>query len=267
MQVLWCRGSLIEQYREVRPANSCTASRLRAQGVRGLGAGTGAGTGRRLEWAAARWTQVGGVLAMGLVLVQRRSRLPASPPHTPSSRCFTSSRRPSLLLLLHLPAWWVQTTLDVPDPPLRAVPPPPHPTPPTHTQPPPPLPPRLWRRRRCTSLAPCCTPLLFACSLHAPPPAPPLPWAFHAQMTLYVPGPVLRAGNNEVLLLELEHAPDRREGERAPWGGGLCGSVWFGSAATSEWGRGVGRGRGREEGGAPACLWGGVPGGPSYGPF
>ncbi|PSC67692.1 Beta-galactosidase 17 [Micractinium conductrix] len=31
------------------------------------------------------------------------------------------------------------------------------------------------------------------------------------QMTLYVPGPVLRAGNNEVLLLELEHAPDRRE--------------------------------------------------------
>ena len=40
-------------------------------------------------------------------------------------------------------------------------------------------------------------------------------------MALYVPGPVLREGENEVVLLEVESAPEQAEGRGAGWGG--CG--------------------------------------------
>ncbi len=33
------------------------------------------------------------------------------------------------------------------------------------------------------------------------------------QLTLYVPGPVLRAGTNDLVLLEMEGAPDKMSGE------------------------------------------------------
>lgn len=39
---------------------------------------------------------------------------------------------------------------------------------------------------------------------------------FAPQMTLYVPGPVLHEGRNELVLLELEAPPSRPTGERCP---------------------------------------------------
>ena len=52
------------------------------------------------------------------------------------------------------------------------------------------------------------------------PRAHPPPIAHRTQMTLYVPGPVLREGRNEVVLLEVERAAREEAGVGGGCGGG-----------------------------------------------
>ena len=63
---------------------------------------------------------------------------------------------------------------------------------------------------------------LGTCGCQAPVPRSCLPSLTALQMTLYVPGPVLREGENEVLLLEVEQAPEQAAGAWRLFPGLFC---------------------------------------------